>query len=475
MKEAYPNLKRVYFIGIGGAGMSAIANWLLAQGTKVSGSDLIDSPVIDDLRARGAEISTIQDGKFLRRESTLVVYSSAIKKSNREIKKAKELGLPILSRGHLLSYLLEDYQAIATVGSHGKTTTAGLLVAIFKDTNPNYLIGGWIYQSGSKCSNWQYSEAKEFIVELDESDGSFLYTKAGIVIITGIDQDHLNSYQNNFRRLQEAFGKFIQGLPKGGKVIYCHDDHLLLKAIQSSGEGLEKISYGISKEADFQLSRFKQKGLISEFTVKDQKRRREFQLRIRLPGIHNALNATAVFALGIGLGFQGEEQILSSLSSFHGVRRRFEYLGKYTLGSIGFEAVFDYAHHPTALELVLHAIKQVWPNRSYLVLFQPHRHTRLEALFYDFAKVLKNVERLMLLPLYSAGENPSQSIDSSTLLEEIKSRNCGGTITLVSPKLLEDKLSKSLKDGDILVALGAGDIHEHLKKFLQTGPCFFIT
>ena len=408
-------IKKIHFIGVGGAGMSGIAEILLNLNFQVSGSDLLESKITKRLESLGLVFFNIHKGENLS-EVDLVVFSSAIKQDNPEIIEAKKNNIKIIKRAEMLAELTNLKKSILIAGSHGKTTTTCIAAHIFKENNldPTYIIGGKV---SSFESNANLGDGKHIFAEADESDGSFLLFNPDKAIITGIDNDHLETYQGNIENLKKAFVDFIK---KVKSTVFILD--LEKKWLKDLSLGTEKIiTYGFSSDADYKIIHYSQNQKGSSFVVKDKKSDLEHLFEIGIHGQHNILNSLAaiLIALDEGIKLPG---IRKALSSFAQVERRFEIISDNVFGK-RITLVDDYGHHPSELKATIETIKEIWPDKKVVMAFQPHRYSRTKALFQDFVNILSKIDNLILMEIYPASELPIKNYSSEDLFCEVKKNN----------------------------------------------------
>lgn len=459
-KNKFPKMKRinrVHFVGIGGVGMSGVAWILLNQGYKVTGSDLLKNTIITQLIRFGVQIFFEHKEKNIQ-NSSVVVFSSAISKNNPEIVAAKKLGIPVISRAEMLSELMRYHYGIAISGTHGKTTTTSMIVDIYKKAKlyPTFVNGGLIKSEGvySKLGSSYY-----FIVEADESDGSFLHLKPSIIIITNIEKEHLEFYGGDFKKLQKTFLRFLANLPFHGLAILCIDDPVIRSILPKIN--CVTVTYGFSLDADIQIKSYETFNNKSFFTI-SQKNKKDLDLILNIPGKHNVLNATAAIALSIQEKIK-KQIIINELKEFQGTVRRFEFLGDFSLNNVNgkksnFKLIDDYGHHPTELKVTIQTAREVWPNKRIIMIFQPHRYTRTRDLYDDFIKVLEKVDVLLILNIYSAGEKPIPKINSRLLCKQIYNRGKLNPIFVKKEKKIKSILKKIIKNNDLVFIQGAGSI-----------------
>ncbi|MEM1244206.1 MAG: UDP-N-acetylmuramate--L-alanine ligase [Pseudomonadota bacterium] len=444
--------KSIHFIGIGGIGMSGLAEILLTKGYKISGSDVKDTPITERLQRLGAKFFFNHAAKNLTSKPDLVVVSTAIIETNVEYKQAKKLGLKIIPRAKMLAILMNHQSGIAISGTHGKTTTTNMLAHILASAglDPTYIIGGLVNKIGT---NAHLGQSEYLIAEADESDGSFLMLKPRMAIVTNIDRDHVWFYDNDINNLTLAFKQFINHIPAGGCVVVCLDDENIAAMLPSLT--VPVITYGFAKLADFRISQYQQTGLKTHFKVHylDQ----ELTVELNAPGKHNVLNAVATIAMAIQLNIS-TKAIQTALKEFSGTGRRFQLLGQVNHTHKNILVVDDYGHHPCEVAATLEAARSAWPDRRIVLAFQPHRYSRTQQSFDDFIKVLATADKLILLDVYAAGEKPIKNINSATMCSEIKQRYQIDAIHLKRDQNINDLIESDLQNNDILIMQGAGSI-----------------
>lgn len=445
-------IKRVHLLGIGGAGMAGIAEVLFNLGYTVSGSDPGNSSIISRLKGLGIKISSKHAAENVE-DSDVVVVSSAIAKDNIELVTAREKRIPIVQRASMLAELMRFKNGIAIAGTHGKTTTTSLVSRVIAEDglDPTYVIGGLLNSLGA---NAKLGEGKHFVAEADESDASFLHLTPMISVITNIDRDHLETYQNDFNLLKKTYVQFLHRLPFYGLAVLCLDD----KEIRGLLPQIERpvLTYGFSSDADFRAINFTQNMNKSMFEAL-RPGKPPLPITLNLPGKHNVLNALAAIAVASEEGIS-DEAIQKGLANFQGVGRRFQVLGEFLPNNKRILMIDDYGHHPKEIEVVLEAIRAGWPEKRLVMVYQPHRYTRTKALFEDFASVLSSVDVLILLDIYSAGEAPIPGAESRLLSGSIRSRGRVDPIFVPDKAHLTEVLLGVLQDNDVLLMQGAGDI-----------------
>jgi len=447
-------ISRIHFVGIGGAGMCGIAEVLCNQGYRVSGSDASNSPTLARLRDAGVEAHVGHAASHVA-GADVVVSSSAVREDNVEIVAARAQRIPIVPRAEMLAELMRYRHGIAVAGTHGKTTTTSIIASIFAEAglDPTFVIGGRL---NSAQANARLGVSRYLIAEADESDASFLHLQPMVAVVTNIDADHMATYGGDFERLKRTFVEFLHNLPFYGLGVLCIDDPAVASIIPQVTR--QVITYGRSADADFRLSDFRQEGARSHFRVERPAGKSALELSLALPGAHYALNATAAVAVATDEDIP-DEAIVRGLAAFQGVGRRFEMHGELPLpGGGSVLLVDDYGHHPTEVAANLAAVRAGWPGRRLVMVYQPHRYTRTQELYEDFARVLSQVDALLLLEVYSAGEDPIPGADSRSLCRSIRQRGRLDPVFVPDPADVTDELSGLLRPGDFLLVQGAGSV-----------------
>lgn len=445
-------IHRIHFIGIGGVGMCGIAEVLLNQGYQVSGSDLRVSANTEQLKQMGARICIGHAAENVQ-QSDVVVISSAVKEDNPEIVEARQRRIPLVRRAEMLAELMRYRHGIAVAGTHGKTTTTSLVASILGQAgmDPTFVIGGRLTSAGT---NARLGESRYLVAEADESDASFLHLQPMVTIVTNIDADHMDTYGGDFNRLREAFLTFIHNLPFYGLAVICYDDKVLREMVPEISRPV--VTYGFSEGADYRAVDLQQQGLTTRFTIKRPENKPDMTVTLNMPGRHNVLNALAAIAVALDEGVD-EDAIAKALESFQGVGRRFQVLGKLPVDGGEVSLVDDYGHHPREVQAVIRAVREGWPDRRLVMVYQPHRYTRTRDLYEDFVRILSEVDQLLLLDVYAAGEDPIPGADSRSLCRSIRQRG-------IEPIFVEhvDELPKLLgnilQPGDLLLTQGAGNV-----------------
>ena len=447
-------IRHVHFVGIGGAGMCGIAEVVHNHGYMVSGSDIKQSPVTDRLTQMGIQVFIGHDSKNIS-EADVVVVSSAIDHTNPEIQAALSGRIPVVRRADMLGELMRYRHGIAVAGAHGKTTTTSLLTMILTEAGLDYVIGGKLNASGKNAS---LGQSRYLVAEADESDASFLSLRPMAAIVTNIDQDHMETYGGSFDKLKAAYVQFLQNMPFYGLAVLCGDDKELYGLIDKIARPV--LTYGLEKHNDVQAIDVVADGTKTHFTVL-RKDREPLPITLNIPGIHNVYNALAAITISTDEGVS-DEAICQAVKKFAGVGRRFENNGNYPVkdGAGDVLLIDDYGHHPTEVAMTIKAARQSYPDRRLVMIFQPHRFTRTRDCFDDFVDVLSQVDVLMLLDVYSAGEAMIEGADSRSLARTIRTRGQVEPIMLNINDMdqIRQVLGSMLKGNDLLITQGAGNV-----------------
>ncbi len=452
-----PNLmhrvQRFHFVGIGGAGMSGIAEVLLNLGFEVSGSDLTASDSVAQLRKQGADIHIGHAAEY-QQGADVVVVSGAVPESNPELMAARDRRIPVVPRAEMLGELMRFRQGIAVAGTHGKTTTTSLLAGILAEAglDPTFIVGGLVNAFGSSA---RLGEGRYLVAEADESDGSFLKLQPVISLVTNIDRDHLDAYQGSFDQLQAAFLEFLRHLPFFGVAVLCLDDPHVAELIPLVGRNV--VTYGFNDRADLRATDLEQHGQRMDFNLWLPEADQPLAVSLVQPGRHNVQNALGAAAVAWELGISGTD-IVRGLAAFGGIGRRFARIGELNIDGRQVLAFEDYGHHPTELDAVIRAARSGWPNRRLVLIFQPHRYSRTRDQFDAFARVLAEVDALILLDIYSAGESSIAGIDSDVLAQAVAQRGDLPLFRVGSIDQVTDRLPEVCEQGDLLLVMGAGDV-----------------
>ena len=445
-------IKQVHFVGIGGSGMSGIAEVLANIGYEVTGSDLSQNAMTDRLASLGAKIFIGHTALNIE-GANVVVVSSAVSDDNPEVVAARENKIPVVPRAEMLAEIMRFSNGIAVAGTHGKTTTTSLVTSLLAEggLDPTFVIGGRL---NSTASNSRLGTGEYLVAEADESDASFLLLQPMISVVTNIDADHLSTYDNDFEKLKATFVEFLHHLPFYGLAVLCVDDDNVCDILPEITRTI--VSYGIHYDADIRAKNVRYAGTQSFFTV-ERTNKPTLDVTLNMPGEHNIQNALAAIAIATELEVS-DEAILSGLDKFQGVGRRFQCYGDIKVNQGTVMLVDDYGHHPTEMEATMKAVRSAWPDRRMVVLFQPHRFTRTRDLFEDFSKVLSEPDVLVLMDVYAATEEPIAGADGRSLARSIRNRGQVDPIFVPDQEDIVNALQNQLKDGDVLLTLGAGSV-----------------
>jgi UDP-N-acetylmuramate--alanine ligase len=444
-------IKCIHFVGIGGAGMCGIAEVLLNQGYQISGSDMNASTVTLRLKTLGAIVSIGHDASHIENADVLVV-SSAIRGNNPELIAAHEMRIPVVRRAEMLGELMRYRHGIAVAGTHGKTTTTSLIASIFRQASldPTFIIGGLL---NSSESNARLGASRYLIAEADESDASFLHLQPMVTVLTNVDKDHLANYDGSFEKLITAFVEFVHNLPFYGLLVACIDDPVVKSILPRIHRPI--LTYGFDSDADFLAFDERQKGLTSSFSVR-RRQREDLKIRLSMPGRYNVLNALAAVAIASDEGVS-DPDIVAGLEGFEGVSRRFQVHGKFSLEGGDFMLVDDYGHHPTEVKAVIEAVRKGWPDIRLVMVYQPHRYTRTLELFDQFVDVLSQVDQLVLLETYAAGEERIEGATGVDLYKQLELKTEAQVVFVSAIDEVPKALEKILAPGDLLMTQGAGE------------------
>lgn len=445
-------VRRIHFVGIGGAGMAGIAEVLLNEGYEISGSDIADSANTRRLRELGATIA-IGHAQANIAGASVVVVSTAVASDNPEVVAAHAARTPVVRRAEMLAELMRFRHGIAVAGTHGKTTTTSLIATILgsADLDPTFVIGGLLNSAGT---NARLGSSRYLVAEADESDASFLHLQPMVSIVTNIEADHMDTYEGDFNKLRATFIEFLHNLPFYGLAVLCIDDPVIRELLTEVGRPI--TTYGFSEDADLQAVDFVQNGHQSQFKV-IRRGHAELVVTLNLPGRHNALNAMAAIAVAMDSGVS-DAVIQEALSRFGGVGRRFQHLGQFETGRGQVMLVDDYGHHPTEVLATIKAARAGWPDKRLVLIFQPHRFTRTRDLYEDFVEVLSQVDLLVLLDVYAAGEKPIAGADGRALARSIRQRGNVEPVFVATPDQVPSVLAELLAEGDLVITQGAGNV-----------------
>jgi UDP-N-acetylmuramate--alanine ligase len=450
-------VKRVHFVGIGGAGMSGIAEVLLNLGYQVSGSDLAESAVTERLRKLGARVFRGHDAAQVEGVDAVVV-STAVKPENPEVGAARSRRIPVVPRALMLAELMRLRQGVAVAGTHGKTTTTSLIASVLAEAgmDPTFVIGGRLEAAGSHA---KLGSGEFIVVEADESDASFLHLQPVLAVVTNIDADHMETYGHDFSRLRQAFLDFLQRLPFYGMAVVCVDDANVCAIMPLVTKPI--TTYGLSEHAQVRAANIRHEAGRMRFAAEVRSNggpSRSLDVVLNLPGVHNVQNALAAIAVGLELQVP-EAAILRALAEFKGVGRRFERFGEFALPAGGtFAVIDDYGHHPAEMEATLSAVRGAFPDRRLVLAFQPHRFTRTRDCFEDFVRVLSSVDALLLAEVYPAGEAPIVAADGRALARAVRVFGKVEPVFVEQIGDLPDAILSAARAGDVVVTMGAGSI-----------------
>jgi UDP-N-acetylmuramate--alanine ligase len=448
-------VKHIHFVGIGGSGMSGIAEVMLNLGYVVSGSDLADNAATRRLAGLGARIVKGHDAANVI-GADAVVTSTAVKGDNPEVSAARVRRIPVVPRAQMLAELMRLKQGIAIAGTHGKTTTTSLVASVLAEggLDPTFVIGGRLNSAGAHA---RLGAGSFIVVEADESDASFLFLQPVVAVVTNIDADHMETYGHDFARLRQAFVEFLQHLPFYGAAILCEDDAHVREIMPFVSKPV--IRYGLSPSAQIRAENVRaEDGQMLFDAVRANGALTRLPIALNLPGLHNVQNALAAIAVATELGVD-DAAIVRSLAEFKGVGRRFQRYGEITLpGGGSFTLIDDYGHHPAEMAATLAAARGAFPGRRVVLAFQPHRYTRTRDCFEDFVKVLAGADVLLLGEVYPAGEAPIVAADGRSLARAIR------VAGQIEPIFVEDvgdmpqRILDAARDGDVVITMGAGSI-----------------
>lgn len=446
-------INKIHFVGIGGTGMSGIAEVLSNLGYQVSGSDIKESAVTKRLEKQGV---TVHIGHVKENVANVdvVVTSTAVDKRNKEVKAAYKNRIPVIPRAEMLAELMRFRFGIAIAGTHGKTTTTSLTASILAEggLDPTFVIGGRLNSAGT---NAKLGLGQYLVAEADESDASFLHLQPMMAVVTNIDQDHMETYGGSYQRLKDTFLEFLHHLPFYGLAVMCIDDTGVQDILSEIAKPVK--TYGVHKDADVRAIDVKQKGMQTHFTVKRWGEHQALDVTLNMPGWHNMLNALASITIATRLGVD-DKSIIKSLETFKGIGRRFQMNGDIELEGGHITLVDDYAHHPRELGATFEAMRQAWPDRRKVVVFQPHRYTRTRDLFEDFVDVLSTVDVLILLDIYTAGETEIAGANGQALSRAIRIRGQVDPVFLKDRNELAEILVAIVQPDDVVLTMGAGNV-----------------
>lgn len=448
-------VRHVHFVGIGGSGMGGIAEVMINQGFKVSGSDLAYNLTIERLLQLGAAIHIGHTEENIA-SADVVVTSTAVKPDNPEVAAARERRIPVVPRAIMLAELLRLRHGIAVAGTHGKTTTTSLIASILAEAglDPTFVIGGKLEAAGSHA---KLGSGEFIVVEADESDASFLYLQPILAVVTNIDADHMTTYGHDFNKLKQTFIEFIEHLPFYGMAVLCIDD----KNVCEIASGITKpvTTYGLTAQAQISAIDIRHDSGRMHFKARVgvNGSARQFEVMLNLPGLHNVQNALAAIAVCNEIGVP-DAAIIQAMASFRGVERRFQRYGEIKSGQKRFTLIDDYGHHPAEIAATMAAARGAFPGRRLVLVFQPHRYTRTRDVFEDFVSVLSSADMLLLTEVYAAGEEPIVAADSKSLARAIRVLGKLEPIYVEEVEALPVAIQSIVLDGDVVLVMGAGSI-----------------
>ncbi|HUV98802.1 MAG TPA: UDP-N-acetylmuramate--L-alanine ligase [Gallionella sp.] len=450
-------VKHLHFVGIGGAGMSGIAEVLLNLGFQVSGSDIGKNVATRRLKQLGATVYLGHAEQNLT-DADVVVISTAVGNDNPEVLAARARRIPVVPRAMMLTELMRLRQGIAVAGTHGKTTTTSLTASVLArgGFDPTFVIGGKLNSSGS---NAKLGTGEFIVVEADESDASFLHLQPIIAVITNIDADHMETYGHDFAKLKQAFVDFVEHLPFYGRAMLCLDDANVREILPRISKPV--TTYGLSEGAQIRAVDVRHQGGQMRFTAqcRHNGNPRDLDITLNLAGIHNVLNSLAAIAIALEVGV-ADEAIVAALAEFEGVGRRFQRYGEIALPENGgsFTLIDDYGHHPAEMRATLEAVRGAFAGRRLVLAFQPHRYTRTRDLFEDFVKVLCGVDALVLAEVYAAGEPPIVGADGRALMHALRVAGQSEAVFVEDIEQMPQAIMQMARDGDVVITMGAGSI-----------------
>jgi len=458
-------VRQIHFVGIGGAGMCGIAEVLLNQGYYISGSDVKGSAVTKQLQGLGVKVILGHCGSNIE-GANVVVISSAISEDNPEVMAAVKNRIPVIARAEMLAEIMRFRHGIAVAGTHGKTTTTSLTASVLAAAglDPTFVIGGRLNSAGT---NAKMGASRYLVAEADESDASFLHLTPMIAIVTNIDADHMHTYGGDFGKLKQTFLEFLHNLPFYGTAIMCIDDPVVREILPRIARRV--VTYGFSEDADIRAEAVVQRGVQTSFTVLRSNASQPLQISLQMPGRHNVLNALAAIATATEENIV-DDAVAQALADFQGVGRRFQVYGQYAIKAGGeVMLVDDYGHHPREVAATVSAIREGWPAKRLVAVFQPHRYTRTRELYEDFVQVLSAVDVLVLMEVYPAGEQEIPGADGRSLCRSIRQRGKLDPVFVGRGDDIRPVLAGLVQDGDMLLTQGAGDIGSMVAKLAETG------
>lgn len=462
----------VHFVGIGGSGMSGIAEVMLSLGYAVQGSDLKPNKQIKRLENQGATVFIGHASDNIQ-DADAVVVSSAVDEANPEVAAAREQLMPVVSRAEMLAELMRFRYSIAVAGTHGKTTTTSLIASVLAEggLDPTFVIGGRLKSANA---NARLGQGDYLVAEADESDASFVHLKPMLAVVTNIDADHMSTYDGDIEKLKSGFIKFLRNLPFYGLAVVCIDDPGVNDVIADIGRSV--TSYGTNEDADFRAINIIFDAATTEFDVVRKSSEDILHIKLQLPGMHNVRNALAAIAVANELQISNAA-VAKSLEEFEGIDRRFQCMGNIKTAAGTIMLVDDYGHHPTEIAATLSAARSGWPDKRVVLVFQPHRYSRTRDLMDDFATVLSDADVLVLLNVYAAGEEPITGADGQAMARAVRARGSVEPVFIESLDALQPVLLDLLEDDDLLLTMGAGDIGAYaarLPDLISEGPALKV-
>ncbi len=457
-------IKIIHFVGIGGAGMSGIAEVLSNQGYSITGSDLKASSTTKRMQSLGIKIKFKHQVKNVEK-ADVVVYSSAIDDANCELLAARALGKPTIPRAEMLAELMRYRHGIAIAGTHGKTTTTSIMASVFAagKLDPTFVIGGLLNSAGSNAG---LGKGRYLLAEADESDASFLHLQPMVAVVTNIDEDHMGTYEGDFNKLKNYFVAFLHNLPFYGLAVLCIDDPVVAEILPQVSRPV--LTYGFSEQADFRIVALSQKQGVTDFEVSRPDGKANLCLRLNMPGRHYALNATAAIVVATDEGIS-DRAICKGINNFSGVGRRFDVLGEFPLKIGSVMLVDDYGHHPREVAATVLALRAGWPEKRIVMVYQPHRYSRTRDLYEDFVQVLSEIDVLLLMEVYAAGEEKIAGADSRSLCRSIRLRGKVDPVYVQKESEVRKLLCTVLRGGDIVIMQGAGSVGKLAKDLAKSG------
>jgi UDP-N-acetylmuramate--alanine ligase len=469
----------VHFVGIGGSGMSGIAEVMASLGYAVQGSDIKPSKQTQRLENQGATVFIGHAAENIR-DADAVVVSSAVDETNPEVAAAREQLMPVVSRAEMLAELMRFRYSIAVAGTHGKTTTTSLVASVLAEggLDPTFVIGGRLK---SADANARLGEGDYLVAEADESDASFVHLKPMLAVVTNVDADHMSTYDGDIDKLKSSFIEFLHNLPFYGLAVVCSDDPGVNDVLADIGRSV--TTYGTNEDADIRAVNVEFSENVAEFDVVRSSKLEQslgdtqsvfplLHVKLRLPGMHNVRNALAAIAVADELQI-GDDAVVAALEKFEGIDRRFQSLGEIQTSAGKALLIDDYGHHPTEIAATLAAAKSGYPDRRIVLVFQPHRYSRTRDLMDDFATVLSDADALVLLDVYAAGEEPIAGADGRSMARAVRTRGAVEPVFVETLEELAPVLEDVLADGDLVLAMGAGDISAYahtLPELLGNAP-----